>query len=281
MSFFTTKDGCNIYYEERGTGPNLLFVHGWSCNHHFFDLQAEYFSASYHVITYDFRGHGQSDRGEITERNMNLNRFGEDLFELITHLKLEKTHLVGWSMGMSAILSYVRLHGCHAIDRLCLIDMTPKLLNDETWQLGQGCDFTHEMNLKFLAQIATNWHRAVRTFVPNILARDCPKEADVYQWTMQQILENTPHVMLSMWIAMSNEDYRAVVPQITVPTLLAYGDDGFEYFQAHGEWMKAHVGGAAKLVMFPGCGHTLFREDPEGFNRALEIFLQEDDMIPE
>jgi pimeloyl-ACP methyl ester carboxylesterase len=275
MAFFTTKDGCKLFYEEHGKGENLIFVHGWSCNQHFFDPQIEYYSKKYHVVDYDFRGHGESDRGEITERNMSLSRFGDDLFELIEFLGLKKTHVVAWSMGMSTVLAYVRAHGVQYLDKLCLIDMTPKLLNDNKWQLGQGCNFTHEMNVDFMEQIAVKWEGAADLFTPNIFAKGMSPENPIFKWTKGEILKNTPHVMMNMWVAMAYEDFRDIVPKITIPVMLAYGEDGFIYFPAHAEWMAAHLSGPSKIVLFPKCGHTLFREAPDKFNEELESFLKD------
>jgi pimeloyl-ACP methyl ester carboxylesterase len=99
------------------------------------------------VIVYDLRGHGQSDRGDIAERNMDLTRFAEDLYELIEGLRLDKVNLVGRSMGTSTLFAYVRKYGCRYVNKLCMIDMTPKLLIDDEWKLGVFGSFSHKDNL--------------------------------------------------------------------------------------------------------------------------------------
>ncbi|MDR1621706.1 MAG: alpha/beta hydrolase [Synergistaceae bacterium] len=38
--------------------------------------------------------------------------------------------------------------------------------------------------------------------------------------------------------------------------------------------MRDHIENS-KLILYPGCGHGLFLEDPEKFNADLEAFLQE------
>lgn len=274
MAFFTTSDNCKIYYEEHGSGEPLIFVHGWSCNHNFFKYQVEEFAKSYRVILYDLRGHGQSDRGPITERNMNLKRFAADLHELIEFLKLDQVNVVGWSMGTSTLLAYAREFKCQYIKKMNFIDMTPKLLNDDEWKLGQSCSFTADQNIMFLALLASSWEMAANMFVPNIFAKGYDKEAPEYKWALAQALDNTPHCMTDMWIAMAYEDFRSVLPTITVPVLLTYSGDGLIYCPAHAEYMKEHLGGESKIVIFPGCGHGLFLEDPEKYNRELSEFLK-------
>ena len=91
MSNFKASDGCEIFYDVKGTGEPLVFVHGWSANSDIFAHQVEHFSKSYRVVVYDFRGHGRSDRrSEITEHNMTMERNATDLLELMDHLKIDK-----------------------------------------------------------------------------------------------------------------------------------------------------------------------------------------------
>lgn len=275
MAFFTTSDNCKIYYEEHGAGEALIFVHGWSCNHNFFKYQIDEFAKNYRVIAYDLRGHGQSDRGPVTERNMNLKRFAADLHELIEFLNLKEVNVVGWSMGTSTLLAYAREFKCEYLRKICFIDMTPKLLNDSEWKLGQSGSFTQEQNLMFLALLGSSWEYAANMFVPNIFAKGYDNQKDEYKWALAQAMDNTPHCMTNMWIAMAYEDFRPVLPTIQIPVLLAYSGDGLIYGPAHGEYMKEHLGGESRLVIFPGCGHGLFLEDPEKFNRELASFLAE------
>jgi pimeloyl-ACP methyl ester carboxylesterase len=274
MAIFTTTDKCKLFYEEHGSGEPLILVHGWSCSSVVFKDLIETFSKSYHVINYDLRGHGKSDRGEITERNMNLTRFAEDLHELIEYLKLDSVNIVGWSMGTSTLLAYVRSFGCQYVKKFCFIDMTPKLLCDDEWKLGQSCNFYQEDNLGFLALIAKDWNEAVEAFCPNCFAKNFDLSSPLYVATKKMIADNTPHCMAYMWIAMASEDFRPQLEQIRVPVLLAYSGDGLLYFQVHGEYMRDHIKNS-KLVLYPGCGHGLFLEDPKKFTASLDAFLQE------
>lgn len=274
MAYFETTDKCKIYYEEHGSGEPLIFIHGWSCSHKFFKYQVEEFAKSYRVILYDFRGHGQSDRSEATERGMCLKRFAADLHELIEHLQIDGACAVGWSMGTSTLLAYAREYNCQYLKKMCFIDMTPKLLNDQEWKLGQSCTFDMPQNLAFMSLLAVSWEMAAKMFVPNIFAKGYDKESEEYKWALQEALDNTPHCMMNMWVSMAAEDFRKVLPSIKIPVLLAYSGDGMIYGPSHGEYMRDNLGGESKLVLFPGCGHGLFLEDPEKFNKELSEFLR-------
>src|SRR5690606_29285702 len=129
-------------------------IHGWSASRKHFKKQINELAKHHRVICYDLRGHGDSSR---VEQGLTMNQFAKDLRDLITYLKLEDVSLVGWSMGTHIIWEYVKNYGCDNIESLCFIDMTPKLLTDEEWDLGLFGDFEHEKNLRTLASIATDW----------------------------------------------------------------------------------------------------------------------------
>ena len=95
MESFITSDGVNIYYELKGEGVAIVFIHGFTEDHNSFRIQQRVLSKKYKVITYDLRGHGMSDR---IDHGLDMERFAIDLRELIDYLKLGKVMLVGWSM---------------------------------------------------------------------------------------------------------------------------------------------------------------------------------------
>lgn len=64
MAYFLTDDNTKIYYEIEGEGKPIVFTHGWTCNHGFFKKQVSKLTEKYKVITYDLRGHGDSERPE-------------------------------------------------------------------------------------------------------------------------------------------------------------------------------------------------------------------------
>src|SRR5687767_6044738 len=96
-------DENDIYFEERGSGPALLLLHGltgtcanWA---HVFDLDA--LAASYRVIAPDARGHGRSQhrQGVFTFRRCAL-----DVLALLDHLGIERVCVVGASLGAKTLL---------------------------------------------------------------------------------------------------------------------------------------------------------------------------------
>ena len=95
-------NGVNIYYELTGAkGDALVLVHGSWGDHHNWDMVVGEFAKTFRVLTYDRRGHSQSERlsgqGLVTEDV-------DDLIALVEHLEIFPAHIVGNSYGAGIVL---------------------------------------------------------------------------------------------------------------------------------------------------------------------------------
>ena len=95
-------NGVELFYEARGAGEPLVFVHGSWSDHHHWDPVVAPLSESFEVVVYDRRGHSQSERptgqGSVHED-------ADDLAELIEALELGPAHVVANSYGSIVALS--------------------------------------------------------------------------------------------------------------------------------------------------------------------------------
>jgi len=260
-----TNDNAKIYYEVKGEGKAIIFIHGWSCNHMFFKKQINDLSKKYKVITYDLRGHGDS---EITNDGYTLDRYAKDLKNLIEFLNFKDVSLVGWSMGTHIIFDYIKQFGCENLNKISFIDMSPKLITDKQWTLGLYGKFSHEDNLNTLVPMNADW----KGFIPAIFAKSGCRNKEDLKWSDEQAANNSTIVLTRMWISMSSQDYRDVLPKITIPTLITYGEESYLYNADNSEHMRDIIKDS-KLVPFPKCGHALMLEEPEMFNKVLMDFV--------
>jgi pimeloyl-ACP methyl ester carboxylesterase len=91
------RNGLSLYYEQAGNGdPPLVFIHGWCCDHTFFQPQFDHFRASRTVMTLDLRGCGRSDQ---PESGYDIPTLADDVAWLCQELRLSKPILVGHSLG--------------------------------------------------------------------------------------------------------------------------------------------------------------------------------------
>jgi len=87
-----------VSYTDEGEhgSPSIIFIHGFPFNKSMWKLQQEELKDNYRVITYDIRGHGNSDAGT---GDFSIELFVKDLLILMDTLKIDKTVLCGLSLG--------------------------------------------------------------------------------------------------------------------------------------------------------------------------------------
>ncbi len=109
MNRITTKDGTSIFYKDWGTGPTVVFSHGWPLNADAWDAQMLFLGQQgYRVVAHDRRGHGRSEQ---TWTGNEYDTFADDLAELLEKLDLKDVTLVGHSMGGGEVARYIGRHG--------------------------------------------------------------------------------------------------------------------------------------------------------------------------
>ena len=98
---FIERDGAQIYYECKGSGPTLVFAHGAGGNAAIWYHQIAHFATDYQVISFDHRLFGRSThpQGALT-----VQQFRDDLLGLLDACDAERAHVVGQSMGGFTVL---------------------------------------------------------------------------------------------------------------------------------------------------------------------------------
>ena len=122
-SSFNTNDNCKIYYETHGfesSKPVVVFLNGTMQTTFNWRPHARVFKDNFMVILYDARAQGKSELGK---KKLSLDLHLKDLSELLHHLKIKKTHLVGLSHGAYVALAFAsRLPDF--VDRLILCSIS-------------------------------------------------------------------------------------------------------------------------------------------------------------
>ena len=95
------SNGVAIHYVDRGRGEAVVLIHGFTGTHerHFGapGVIAALETAGYRAIALDCRGHGQS--GKPTDAAQYGMEMVRDVMRLLDHLKIDRAHIVGYSMG--------------------------------------------------------------------------------------------------------------------------------------------------------------------------------------
>jgi 3-oxoadipate enol-lactonase len=100
-------NNCNIYYEDEGEGPCIVFIHGESHGIELFEYQLPDFARRFRCVAYYRRGHGKS---ECPPYGYSVWNQTQDLIGLLDHLKIEHAAIVAVAMSTTVAATYAMLH---------------------------------------------------------------------------------------------------------------------------------------------------------------------------
>ena len=271
---FVTSDGARLNYVDQGKGDPLILLHGWSQSAAMFRHQVDEFSKTRRVIALDFRGHGTSPDAE---RGYRIYRFAADVSELMAHEAIERTSMLGWSMGTSVLWAFIDLHGTSCLDRVVFVDepasvMRQADMSDEE-AIDAGALFDGATMLAIAAQIAgPEGHTARESFLNSMITKGIQK--DLREWLLAENLRAVPENIAALFVNHCTIDWRDIFSRVDVPTLVIAGRVSHVNVRSQ-EWIHTRVTGS-ELVVFEeaqGGAHFPFIEAPEAFNEVLTRFL--------
>jgi pimeloyl-ACP methyl ester carboxylesterase len=268
MAYIETSDGVPLYYEERGEGPTIVLVHGWTCDSgYWWGRNVDALAEDHHVVTYDLRGHGLSGK---TDDGHSLSGYAADLEFLAESLDIEDATFIGWSMGVAVLLTYLEEVGDERVRAIGIVDQTPKFYSEDGWEFALMGEFSEEGLAGLVEGLEANRPEAAKPIVQAFFAEPRSEErlAEMYARTTL-----TPtSVATAMLEDMVPRDFREFLPTISVPTLLLYGEHSAVFPGPLGEWMHERIPDS-ELVTFAGSGHSPQWEEPEKFNDAVAGFV--------
>jgi pimeloyl-ACP methyl ester carboxylesterase len=273
MPHASAKDGTRLYYEEAGSGTLLIFIHEFAGDHRSWEPQMRHFSRYFRCITYAARGFPPSDIPEDGQRYSQAHA-RDDVVAVLDHLKIERAHVVGLSMGGFAALHVGITYPQRARSLViggCGYGAEP----DKKDKFRAECEAA-------AASFQTNWAEAAKKYALGP-TRVQFQNKDPRGWAefAQQLGEQSArgHALTMRGVQMRRPSLYELIDEmkkIDVPTLIITGDEDDPCLEP-ALLMKRSIANAG-LVVLPRAGHTINIEDPEAFNRALyEFFLLVDE----
>ena len=102
-------NGISLYYEDNGSGFPVIFTHGFAGTTKSWEGQVAALSKKYRFITYDMRGHGQTDALEELSK-YSLDILVEDIYQLLHHLGIQRAVIGGLSLGGYLTIHFYNQH---------------------------------------------------------------------------------------------------------------------------------------------------------------------------
>lgn len=248
----------NLYYEVNGDGQSLLFIHGLGSSTRDWELQVQEFAKTFQVITWDLRGHGQSDK---PAGPYSLPMFAADAAGLLQSLNIKSAHVVGLSLG-GGVAFQLAIDYPELVRTMVIVNSAPELvvrtLQDRI-AIWQRFAIVRLLGMRKMGQVLSR-----RLF---------PKDEQMSLRTtfVERWAENDPRAYQEAMRAMVGWSVTDKLGSIKCPTLVISADQDYTPVAVKERYTKLMPN--AELVIIPDAHHATPVEQPEKFNAVLMDFL--------
>jgi pimeloyl-ACP methyl ester carboxylesterase len=256
-------------YNHPSSNKWVTFVHGAGGSSSIWFKQVRTFKAEFNVLILDLRGHGNSQVGlkDVMKTKYTFDVITTDIVEVIDHLKIEKSHFVGISLGTVLIRNLAELY--------------PKRV--ESMILAGAI-----MKLNFRSQILIRLGVTLKSIVPYML---------LYKFFAFIIMPRKNHKQSRLlfvreakklyqkefirWFKLASEInpllrfFRA--NDIKIPTMYLMGEEDYLFLPSVQKLAKEHE--FSQLFVLANCGHVVNVEQPNVFNSKSIQFINNLDQV--
>lgn len=265
---YLQSNGNKIFYDIKGNGLPLLFIHGWAATSRVWEGQIDYFSKNYRVIYLDLAGFGKS----ISLKPITLDNLVRDLACLVKHLSLEKVILVGWSLG-SLVSLRLALNPARLFKALVLVGATARFTNEPDYNASLP-----EVLLKRLyKKLERDKEKSLRDFYALLFSEKEKKQRnfkDILTIFLDQIKSLDRDMLLEGLHIFHNSDLRNDISNIKLPTLIVHGDSDQICPVNSADYIHSKISNSS-MEIIKETGHIPFLTKSIEFNRLLEGWIRQ------
>lgn len=265
----TRTNGVETYYERRGEGRPIVFIHGAIMDHRMWATQLDALDDEFTTVAYDVRGHGRTGGTDVPTYTVDL--YVEDLDALLTALDLDRPVLCGLSLGGCIAQAYAATYP-EKVARLVLADTFTQAPLGLTGQLL----FT---NLRFFAALdRVVRYKSLNRFqmrLGNYIKPGVAGEGG----TVQELIDTGATISHAEFVKIVNSlvafprGRNVKLSQIDVPTLILYGENEPSLMRDHAVLMGELIPNTKSVTEIPDAGHASNIDNPEFFTEAVREFL--------
>ena len=238
-----------IFHEATGSGPVVLFTHGFGASSHMWGATVDDLSTDHTTIVWDMLGHGRSDSPEDPAAYSVASSL-DAMLGILDAVSAERAALVGHSLGGYLSLELAIAHP-DRVAALVLVDTGPGYRSD------RGRDEWNEMAERYASDLDERGLDGLPG--SDELTADVHSDAAGLARSARGVLKQSDgHVIEAL-------------SSITVPTLVIVGEHDTP-FMAGSQYMASKIP-RASLTVIDGAGHAPSVSHPAAFNEALRSFL--------
>ncbi len=251
-------NGITAYYEEEGSGPPLVLVHGLGASTELWRRVAPELATEFRVITYDLRGAGRS---QLSPGPFALDDLASDLDAFVEARELESVTVVGHSMSGAVVLAYAagrpdRVRAVVGVGAVAELPETARAGMRERAELVRGGSMSDVADAVASNGTDPSW-------------RD--REPEEYSRFRDAVAANDPEGYAALALVVADLDVSDILGQIAAPVLLiAGGTDPVSPPEANQAIVERLAD--AHYVSIPECGHIIPLERPRELLDTLTPF---------
>lgn len=266
---YITVNNHKIWFEEQGSGKPFVFVHGAFVDSSMWNPQITYFSQSYHVITYDIRGHGKT--GVTDRKKYSVLLYADDLKEFLDALNLEKPIICGLSLGGMIVQSFAsRYPGRYS--KLILAD-TAATITLTKWDYIMryliGPKWLMLLSLRMMG--IKNMIKFQFWLAEKTRSKEWLGNKEIIEYEKEKMLKINKKEYLKIFSSLYDFSLQKL-DQIDSPTLIINGEHEPKSIFRHAEKMKSLIPDC-KILTISNAGHVTNLENTTAFNQAISDFL--------
>lgn len=248
-------DGLNIHYEETGPSdaPVLLLMHGWGCDHTTVRSVADCVNDKMRVVNVDLPGHGRSSE---PNKPWGIEQYTVLIEKFVDKVIKGPVSLSGHSFGGRVAILFASRNN---VNRVVLID---------------SAGVKPKRSLKYYWKVYT--FKLIKNILLIFLGKE--KGAEMVEALRGKKgsadYRNSSPMMRKIMSICVNEDLKHIMPSISAPTLLIWGENDTATPITDARTMNRLIPDSG-LVSFPQCGHYSFLDNPYGFKAVMKEFFKQ------
>jgi 2-succinyl-6-hydroxy-2,4-cyclohexadiene-1-carboxylate synthase len=261
-------NGINYHVEKMGNGFPLLLLHGFTGSSSTWHPFTSFLAKSSSMVMVDLIGHGQTD-SPADLRRYNILEVAKDLKVLLDKLEIEKTDLLGYSMGGRLAIAFAATYP-DRVRKLVLESTTPGLKTEMERKARRKQDesLAAKIITEGLIPFVDYWEK-----IP-LFQTQVRLSTETKGVIRKQRLQNNPLGLANSLIGMgagAQPSWWKAIREFYFETLILTGALDEKFCRIGEELVKGMP--KAKLSQIIGAGHAIHVEDPEKFGTIVGGFL--------
>ena len=274
MPTITTHNGAQIFYKDWGSGPPIVFSHGWPLTSDDWDSQLMFFAdKGFRVIAHDRRGHGRSTQ---TWGGNDMDTYADDLFALVETLNLKNVTHIGHSTGGGEVARYLARHPSdRAVAAVLACAVPPLMLKTPANPEGTPIEVFDGLRAQLMADRAQFYRDITIPFYGYNRPGAKISEGLREKWWLQGMMGSVK-AGYDCIKAFSETDFTEDLKTIQIPVLVLHSkDDQIVPFAAAGP-KTAKLLPRGTLKVYEDYPHGLPATHADVFNADVLAFLQKE-----